>query len=104
MKRIYSQEHIQFIAANIAGRSYKELTGQFNMHFGLDQSIESIIRIAWKNGLRNGIGTGKETRFKQGNKPWNYKPVGTERINTEGYVDVKIADPRTWKQKHILIW
>ncbi|GHU05036.1 hypothetical protein FACS1894147_10770 [Spirochaetia bacterium] len=30
--------------------------------------------------------------------------MGTVRINTEGYVDVKIADPNKWKQKHLIIW
>jgi hypothetical protein len=47
---------------------------------------------------------GEETQFKKGNRPHNYKPVGTERVNGEGYVDVKIADPNKWRSKHILIW
>ena len=36
--------------------------------------------------------------------PWNYKPVGTERVNADGYVEVKIADPKTWKGKHLIVW
>jgi hypothetical protein len=47
---------------------------------------------------------GEETQFKKGNRPHNYKPVGTERVNGEGYVDVKVADPNKWRSKHILIW
>ncbi|GHV76492.1 hypothetical protein AGMMS49942_13130 [Spirochaetia bacterium] len=31
-------------------------------------------------------------------------PVGTEVIDTDGYVKVKIADPKTWKVKHRIIW
>lgn len=46
----------------------------------------------------------KATQFKKGNRPHNYKPVGTERINGDEYVDIKIADPNKWKGKHILIW
>jgi hypothetical protein len=36
--------------------------------------------------------------------PWNYDPVGTERINPDGYVDIKIANPNKWKGKHRIIW
>ena len=46
----------------------------------------------------------KATHFKKGNRPWNWKPVGTERVNTDGYVYIKIADPNKWKQKHHLTW
>jgi hypothetical protein len=40
----------------------------------------------------------------KGHKPWNYKPVGTERTNTDGYVEIKTADPNKWRPKHIIIW
>lgn len=46
----------------------------------------------------------KHTFFKKGHKPHNYQPVGTERITADGYIEVKIKDPRTWAQKHRLIW
>lgn len=36
--------------------------------------------------------------------PHNYIPVGSERINKDGYIEVKVADPKTWKQKHRLIY
>ncbi|MEN6487843.1 MAG: HNH endonuclease [Smithella sp.] len=47
------------------------------------------------------------TQFKKGNKPANWVPIGTERTNRDGYVEVKIADGRlnkNWKAKHIFIW
>ena len=47
---------------------------------------------------------GKETQFKPGDMPWNYRPVGTERVSTDGYLEVKVADPKTWKAKHRIIW
>lgn len=46
----------------------------------------------------------EKTQFRKGNRPWNYKPVGSERINTDGYAEVKIAEPNVWKGKHILVW
>lgn len=50
---------------------------------------------------------GVETRFKKGHRPHNWVPIGTERINSDGYVEVKVQDgkcQKNWKGKHILIW
>lgn len=44
------------------------------------------------------------TEFKKGHMPHNYKPVGTERISKDGYLEIKVEDPKKWKGKHILIW
>lgn len=44
----------------------------------------------------------KATRFKAGNKPHNYKPVGSTRINKDGYLEVKVSDPKTWMAAHRL--
>ena len=46
----------------------------------------------------------KPHMFKKGETPLNYRPVGSERVNVEGYVEVKVADPKTWKLKHRVIW
>jgi hypothetical protein len=32
------------------------------------------------------------------------RPVGSERLNLNGYTDVKIAFPSVWKPKHHVIW
>lgn len=44
------------------------------------------------------------TMFKKGNRTHNYKPVGSERVNVGGYVEVKVADPNKWRMKHRVIW
>ena len=44
------------------------------------------------------------TMFKKGSVPLNYRPVGSERITKDGYVEVKIADPSIWKLKQRLVW
>jgi hypothetical protein len=46
----------------------------------------------------------KATRFKQGHLPHNHKPVGSERVDTEGYVYVKVEEPNKWELKHRLVW
>lgn len=44
------------------------------------------------------------TMFKKGQVAHNHKPVGSERVNTDGYVEVKVAEPSTWRPKHRIIW
>lgn len=122
MAHSYSPEQIKFIKENVYGHSRKEITAMFNAYFGLELGANQITAFIknhhLKTGLdgrfpkgntpfnkgKKGVGGWEPTQFKQGNKPWNYKPVGTERINADGYVDVKIADPRTWKAKHVIMW
>jgi hypothetical protein len=45
-----------------------------------------------------------KTSFKKGQMPHNWKPVGSERISKDGYVEIKIKEPRTWKLKHHITW
>lgn len=47
---------------------------------------------------------GGATKFKKGHRPHNYLPVGSETKTSDGYWKVKIADPKTWKMKHVLLW
>lgn len=46
----------------------------------------------------------ERTQFKPGNKPKNWKPVGSERVNVDGYCEIKVAEPRKWKLKPRVIW
>lgn len=57
----------------------------------------------WQAGGRS-----HETRFKKGNHPQTWQPIGSERINADGYRDRKVSDtgypPRDWKGIHRIIW
>lgn len=48
------------------------------------------------------------TQFKKGIKPHSYAPIGSTRINSDGYLDRKISDtgypPDDWKGVHRLVW
>jgi HNH endonuclease len=118
----YSPEQVKYIKEQVTGRTTHELTDMFNAHFNLTLRRSQIRAFVRNNGLKSGVdcrfktgheptnkgmkGTGgwEPTHFKKGHKPHNYKPVGTERVNGEGYVDIKIADPNKWRAKHVLIW
>ena len=42
----------------------------------------------------------RQTTFKKGNVPPNCKPLLSERINIDGYVEIKVKEPNIWKAKH----
>lgn len=44
------------------------------------------------------------TMFRKGNVPANHRPVGSERVNVDGYVEIKVAEPNVWRQKHRVVW
>ncbi len=53
-------------------------------------------------------GRSHETRFKSGNKPHTWKPIGHERLTKEGYRERKITDTGITKNDyvslHTLAW
>ena len=136
MNRKYNEEHVAFIAANIPNRPFKELTEMFNERFGMTLRVSTMISLADRHGLHNGRDarlTGghkptqfkkgcvpankgkkgfsypgmKATQYKKGHKPANWMPMGSERVNGDGYIDVKIQDgklQKNWKGKHLIVW
>jgi hypothetical protein len=118
----YTAEEIWFMRKKITGRGYAELTERFNRRFGLEMTFFQIAGAIKRYGLRNGrdcrfrpgslswnkgvkgIHLSRRTEFKPGNRPANQQPVGTERVNREGYVEVKVRNPNKWKAKHRIIW
>jgi hypothetical protein len=58
----------------------------------------------WNKGKRFDCPGSRATRFKKGNRPQTYLPVGSEVVRTDGYLAVKVADPNKWRLKHRLIW
>ena len=47
----------------------------------------------------------EKTQFVKGQKPRNWKPAGSVRVNSDGYVDVKLAEGMfQWKALHREVW
>lgn len=44
------------------------------------------------------------TMFKKGGTPSNHREVGSERVNVDGYIEVKVAEPNKWRPKHRVVW
>lgn len=119
--RYYTPEEINFIENNVSGRSYIELTVLFNNRFSPPITITQITGFLSNHKLSNGrdqrfrpgfVPHNKGQTFRWGMSGWftkghmtaNYRPVGSERINSDGIIEVKIDNPRTWKSKHAVIW
>ena len=63
----------------------------------------------WNKGVPYDSGPNShETRFRPGGTPHNWVPVGTYRINRDGYLDRKVTDKRggakDWEAAHRLVW
>ena len=44
------------------------------------------------------------TMFKKGHSPHNHREVGSERVNVDGYIEIKVAEPNRWRLKHRVLW
>lgn len=57
----------------------------------------------WQAGGRS-----VETQFKKGARPYTWKPIGSYRVNADGYLDQKVTDtgypPDDWRPVHRLVW
>lgn len=59
--------------------------------------------VPWNKGIK-GLCLSPGTTFKKGNIPQTYRPVGSLQLREDGYVFIKVADPKTWVQLHRLVW
>lgn len=125
-KHKYTNEEIKYLKSIIPGRSYEEVRNLFNKEFKLNLSIKQIGSTIKRYGLRNGLDTrfqkgnvplnpikkgqriGIETQFKKGQRPSNYKPVGYERVDRDGYILIKVSEKgawhERWRHKHKVLW
>lgn len=62
----------------------------------------------WNRGMKGLDIGGKGTRFKAGNMPQTYRPVGSERTDRDGILWRKVSDTRVkcidWKAVHVIEW
>lgn len=118
----YSEQHLSFIKANVKGRPYVELLEMFNAEFGADLSLCALMGTCkryklpngndgrfpkghepFNKGMKGSFFGGVSTQFKKGLIPANRRPIGSERINAEGYIEIKV-EPKKWRLKHVVLW
>lgn len=119
----YIDAEIEFLRENSKGLTVKEITKKFNENFDCHINSVSIYgalkrykmefvkeynyfkkgSIPWNKGEKL-IGFKPTNGFKKGHKPSSYKNVGSEIINKDGFVQIKVSDPDIWKLKHHIIY
>ena len=122
----YTDEMKQFILDNYKGRYNQELADLFNQKLNTNISSRTIKSYKANNKLNSGL-TGKfrkgqtphnkgkkmpkevyekvkHTMFAKGNVPPNHRPVGSERISKDGYIEVKVAEPNKWRLKQRVVY
>ena len=123
IRHYYTSEEDEFLKKNVKGISLKELTKKFNDKFNYKLSESAIANRKNKLNISSGITGGQfvkghktwnkgtkgltkanKTSFKKGNIPHNHRPVGSERITVDGFVEVKIAEPNKWDLKSRVIY
>lgn len=127
----YTEEEKAFLREFVPGHSHKEITEEFNRRFSADITPGQIKSSIGRYGLNTGrtghfekghipankgthpktVGRMGETQYKKGNLPHNTKPIGYERVDKNGYIEVKIAmrpsdtkSGRNFVTKHRLVW
>lgn len=62
----------------------------------------------WNKGMKGLDIGGKATRFKPGRKPHTWRPIGTERVSADGYLERKLTDTgctrRDYVPVHRIVW
>ncbi|MEW6648174.1 MAG: HNH endonuclease signature motif containing protein [Pseudomonadota bacterium] len=65
----------------------------------------------WNAGMKGLHIGGEETQFKPGHRPQTWVPVGTEVIDSDGYLKRKVRDDapkgqarHNWKYVHVILW
>ncbi len=59
---------------------------------------------AWNAGMKGLHIGGKDTQFAPGNMPHNHVPVGTIVPDPDGYLRIKIGEPKQWQWLHRHNW
>lgn len=125
-RRLFTPEQEQFIQDNIKDTLITDLVEQVNNRFNLSITPKQLRYYTKNHNLTSGvccqfakgqtpINKGKKmspevyeivkrTMFKKGHTPVNHRPVGSERVNVDGYVEIKVAEPNKWRLKHQVIY
>lgn len=121
---IWSTTEKKYLEQITPGHHYKEIQElmceKFNANFTISQIKGAISRYKLNTGFTGQFKEGsipvnkgikgvvyegcKKTWFKKGNTPINHRSVGSERVNVDGYIEIKVSEPSKWRLKHNVIW
>lgn len=95
-KLFYTDDKLQFLKSIVPGRSWKEIALLFNAKFGVNIKSINLKSACVSRGILTGrIGH----RYHK-----ERSPLGTERIDKDGYLFIKVKHPNKWIPKHRFLW
>lgn len=122
MARVWTPEMLEFLRDDCWKKSAIDAAELVNGRFGVTVSEQQVRSARQNHRIKSGL-TGHfpkghipfnkgmkgmrvspATEFKKGQMPVNFKPVGSERVDKDGYIIVKVKNPKTWKMKHVVVW
>ena len=123
---LFTLEQEEYIKANVKGKLARDLLKELQEKFGVTVTYSQLYRYKKNHKLQAGVDTrfkkghvplnkGKTvspeayakaapTMFKKGQATHNILPVGSEVVRYDGYIQVKVANPKVWKLKHRRVW
>ncbi|BCL59956.1 hypothetical protein DGMP_06490 [Desulfomarina profundi] len=127
---LLTPEQVDFVRNGYKKMSRKDLTSALNEKFGLSLKVSQVISFvknhkirsgrtgffkkggqSWNRGTKGYTGANR-TSFKKGHMPKNHRPVGSERIDKDGYILVKVSERNPYsssnsgwyRHKHVVLW
>lgn len=120
-------EYVEWMISFIPGHSESQINDEFYARFGIRMSKSQIKNFKSQYGVKSGTHGGRfskglpawnkgikvnksvyekmrPTMFKTGRMPPNYRPPGSERVNVDGYTEIKVSDPNRWVLKQRKVW
>lgn len=126
---VWTDEQKDYMKKIVPGRYRKEIHKMVNEEFNLNLTFNQVIGFMKRNNLKTGfdgrfikgqevwnkgmkglvIEGSQKGWFKKGVRSSNYRPVGSERVDSkDGYIIIKVQDEgkfqERWKHKHIVVW
>jgi hypothetical protein len=116
----YSNAELEWVSDNRT-LTISELHNKFFEKFRRKDVLECNLkslkqRKGWKTGRTGQFEKGNiphpnagpkgpnKTSFKRGNRPHNWRPVGSKRLSKDGSIEIKTKEPKTWESLHVIIW
>lgn len=118
----WTEEMAAFLVDNAPGRTSEELTDLFEGRFGARLTASQLANACFRFGAKGRVNTGdfetgsvpwnkglpqdewgmdeaayaraRSHRFEAGHVPHNRRPLGHERVDKDGFVEVKVSDGR----------
>lgn len=119
----YTSQELDFLREHCC-LPRKELAARFNAAFNHNKSQDAIMQVClgrgwltgrtgcfekgievWNKGLKGFCAEGSEKGwFKKGSEPPRTRPVYSQRISKDGYIEIKMPNCRQWQHKQRVVW